>query len=145
MSFNAYEELVRAIHKYERHQDEDLSLMQLCFANEINSSNNYYESSYKINRVTESSYNDIHFEIDGVFYDVFSYLQENTDINNLYQVIVCNNFYQVFKFKQDEYDKRKLVSEFEMPGKVYSFYAGSVIVVVGRGCKGVVYKRVTLE
>lgn len=144
MSF-AYDELIRAIHKYERNMDEDLSLMQLCFANEISSANNYYESSYKINRITESSYDDIHFEIEGVFYDVFIYQQEHTDPSNLYQIIICNNFYQIFKFKQDEYDKRKLVSEFEMPGKVYSFYSGSVVVVVGRGCKGNIYKRVTLE
>ncbi len=143
---NAYEDLITSIHKYEHGHEEALDNLQLCFANEVNTANNFYDASYRINRITESTYNDIHYKIKNLYngytyYDLFTYIKEETDTNHLYQVIVCNNYYQIFKFKQDDYDNRKIVSEFEMPGKVYSFYSGTLIIVIGRGSKDIDYKE----
>ena len=136
---NAYEEIITSIHRYEHGRSEELDNLQICFANEVNTANNFYDASYRINRITESTYNDIHYKIGDTYYDLFTYIKEDTDLDNLYQVIVCNNYYQIWKFKQSDYEHRKVVSEFNMPGKVYSFYSGTLIVVIGKGCKDVEY------
>lgn len=138
---NAYEDLIRSIHRYEHGREEELDNLQLCFANEVNMANNFYDASYRINRITESTYNDIHYKIGDTYYDLFTYIKEDTDTDNLYQVIACNNYYQILKFKQNDYDNRKLVCEFNMPGKVYSFYSGTLIVVIGRGSSDIEYKE----
>ena len=97
---NAYEEIITSIHRYEHGRSEELDNLQICFANEVNTANNFYDASYRINRITESTYNDIHYKIGDTYYDVFTYIKEDTDLDNLYQVIVCNNYYQIWKFKQ---------------------------------------------
>ena len=141
MSIN-FEELVKSIYDYE-HNSNMVNTIQLCFANEVDSANTYYESSYKVNRLAESSYIDMHFQIGNEYYDLFYHINEDMDIDNLYQIIVCNRYYQIFKFKQNDYDHRRLVSEFEMPGKVYSFYSGSVVIInTKKRCNDNRYKEI---
>lgn len=141
MSIN-FEELVKSIYDYE-HNNNTVTTTQLCFANEVDSANTYYESSYKVNRLAESSYIDMHFQIGNEYYDLFYHINEDMDIDNLYQIIVCNRYYQIFKFKQNDYDHRRLVSEFEMPGKVYSFYSGSVVIInTKKRCNDNRYKEI---
>lgn len=145
MSSINFEELIKSIYEYE-HGKKLLSATELCLANEVDTANRYYESSYRINRVTESNYIDIHFKIKNTYYDLFYFINEDIDVDNLFQVIVCNNYYQVFKFKQNDYEHRQLVSEFEMPGKVYSFYSGSIVIVAThKSCGNNRYTEISLE
>jgi hypothetical protein len=135
--------LIKKIYEFEN-ECNSISNTELCFADEIHAANTYYESSYKVNRLAESSYTDMHFKIKDTYYDLFYHIDEEIDTDNLYQIIVCNNYYQIFKFRQNDYDRRKLVSEFRMPGKVYSFYSGSVIIVAtDKPCSDNRYKELT--
>lgn len=120
--------LIKEIYKFTHCIDEELDVNELCFANEINSVN-YMESFYKLIDLTKYSYYNYHMKVKDKYYEIFLFKDEDIDLENLYQVIICNNYTQVFKFKQDEYDNRKLVANFKNPGRVYSFHNGYVIIV----------------
>ena len=128
MSNDSLEVLIKSIYKFTHGMSEHLSPVEICFANEINSVN-YMESFYKLLDLTKTNYINYHMNIKEIYYEIFLYDGNDPDIENLYQMIVCNNYTQVFNFKQNDYDHRKIVACFENPGKVYSFFDGFVIVI----------------
>lgn len=120
--------LIKEIYTYTHCIKEELNINELCFANEIDSVN-YIESFYKLIDLTKNSYYNYHMKVKDKYYEIFIYKDEEIDIENLYQVIICNNYTQVFNFKQDDYENRKLLANFKNPGRVYSFYNGYVIII----------------
>ena len=139
----AYEKLIKDIFEYEHGDRTNLSTTQLVSADEIDAINTYSNLVYRINQITEANYNDMHYKLHNVYYDVFTYIDFEIDTERMYQLIICNNYYQVYRFNQKDYNTRKVVCEFSMPGKVYTFYSGTVIIVVGKGCNGIEYKEIT--
>jgi hypothetical protein len=89
----------------------------------------FIDPLYKILKITKCDYYDYHYKCNGNAYDVFVYNDYDMDVSKLYQLIICNNYTQVIKFNQSNYAARNIVSEFGNPGKVYSFYDGTIIVV----------------
>lgn len=123
------EDLVKYIYLYTNNRTEKLSLIDLCFANEI-SSTKHYDSKFKLQDLTKHKYRNLHYKIENTYMEVFIYESEDVDVNEMYQIIECNNFIQVLKFKQDEYDKRKVAVELSgVENNVFSFFSGSCIVV----------------
>ena len=101
----------------------------LMIANEINSAN-LYDSVYKLVPIVKSTYEDYHYKINGKYYDVFVFIDDYIDRNRLMQMILCDNYVEIVKFKQDEYDKKKFISKFNLwEPHVYTFYDGEVIVI----------------
>lgn len=143
MMNDSLETLIKSIYKFTHGLTENLNPVELCFANEINSVN-YIESFYKLLDLTKTNYVNYHMKINENFYEIFVHIGEDPDINNLYQMIVCNNYTQVFNFKQDDYDHRKMVACFENPGKVYSFFDGYVIVIESKNKMNFEYKNLEL-
>lgn len=141
------EYLVKSIYSYNRHgQTNEYPPTSMIIANEIDSANRYYEASYKINRLAESTYEDYHYKFKNEYFDVFLLIDSDTDTSKLMQVIICNNYYQVFKFHQKNYDGRILVSEFGFPSSVYSFGSGAVLIVAKREpTKGIKYEDISSE
>ena len=122
------ENLVKYIYKYNNTVIDKLSIVDLCFANELNSVN-YTYSLHKLLSITENDYKDFHYCINNFYYEIYMYIDLEPNLDNLYQMISCNNYTQIWKFKQNEYDKKILVSEFKNPGKIYSFFDGTVIII----------------
>ena len=101
----------------------------LMIANEINSAN-MYDSIYKLVPIVKSTYEDYHYKIDNKYYDVFVFIYDYIDHDRLMQMILCDNYAEIVKFKQNEYDKRKFISKFNVwEPHVYTFYDGEVIVI----------------
>ena len=144
ITYNQIENLVRAIFKYTHGIDEKLTLVELCFANEINSVN-HVESFYKIIELIRADYKYYHYTLNDSYYDVFIYEDEDVNPDNKYQCILCDNYTQVFNFKEGEYHKKQLVSSFRNPGRLYSFVNGYVIVVENnKKIDGIKYKEINL-
>ena len=105
------------------------NLTDIMISNEVNSSN-YMDSSFKLNELYKHTYIDYHIRIGDNYYDVFAYTREETDKDNLLQIILCNNYVEIYKFSQDNYDNRVKVSRFNsLTSKIYSFYDSSIIVI----------------
>ena len=118
--------IVEYINFYEYDND---SLTDIMISNEVNSSN-YMDSSFKLNELYKHTYIDYHIRIDDNYYDVFAYVREETDKNNLLQIILCNNYVEIYKFSQDDYNNRLKVSRFNsLTSKIYSFYDSSIIII----------------
>ena len=123
------EDLVRYIYLYTNNRTEKLSLIDLCFANEIYSTKRF-DSKFKLQDLTKYKYRNLHYKINDTYIEVFVYVSEDVDVNEMYQIIECNNFIQVLKFKQDEYEKRKVAVELTgVENNVFSFFDGYCIVV----------------
>lgn len=90
---------------------------------------NHVEAMYKILDIARYGYDDHHYKCNDKFYDVFVYKGEDIDINKMHQLILCNRYVQIFRFKQDEYEKRILVSEFPYRSKIYAFFDQSMVIV----------------
>ena len=140
----AYEELIKEIFEYEHGERTKLSNTQLVAADEIRSVNAYPLLVYRINQLAEANYKDDHYKVHNICYDVFTYIENDIDPENMYQLIICNNYYQIYKFDQRNYDRRVLVCEFSMPGKIYSFNGGTILIVIGKGCSGIKYKNIEI-
>ena len=128
MNQHSLDILIKYIYKYTHGLTDHLSTIEICFANEINSVN-YMESFYKLLDLCKSNYIDFHKKINEKYYEVLLYKDEDIDPDNIFQCIVCNNYTQVFKFKEGDYEHRKTLANFKNPGKIYSFYDGYVIVI----------------
>lgn len=102
--------------------------INISIADEVQSVD-FFDPLYKILKITRFDYIDYHYISHNKYFDVFIFKDQDINTSNLYQLIVCNNYTQVIKFDQSNYSGRIIVSEFGNPGKVYSFYDGSVIVV----------------
>lgn len=101
----------------------------IMIANEINSAN-VYDTVFKLVPIVKSTYEDYHYKIDNKYYDVFVFIDEYTDRNRLIQMILCDNYAEIVKFKQDEYNKKKYISKFNLLEPcVYTFYDGEIIVI----------------
>lgn len=115
----------------------------LMIANEINSVH-HINSTYKLIPIAAKGYTDSHYSFNNKYYDVFKI--ESMDINyeNLYQIILCDNYAEILKFPQDKYHEcKKYVSRFSLiEPHIYSFYDDSIIIVEtkdGRSEEGYLY------
>lgn len=93
----------------------------------------YMDSSYKLIRLSNHSYNDWHYSVTRNnitrYYDIFTL--ENDEVNEyeLYQITFCNLYTKVVKFDKSNYPGAIIMTNFKNPGFVYSFYDGSIIIV----------------
>ena len=123
-----YEDIIKSIYKISHGViDNPTTNEELFISNEIGST--FRLCSFKLIDLIMGDYTDLHFCIENTCYDIFINIGDKVDQNNKYQVIFCDNYIQIFNFKEGEYDKRRLVSESKVYDHIYSFYDGSIIVV----------------
>lgn len=119
--------LIKSIHSY-LHNISDKNMIDIILANEINSAN-YVNCYYKLDSLYQHNYQDYHFIIGSDKYDVFVYVGERIDESNLLQVILCNNYIEIIKFAQGNYDNGKKVCYCHNSVSIYSFFDSSVIAI----------------
>ena len=130
MEIKIIEKVVMSIHLFKNHHKQNtLDDFDIMIFNEVTSSS-YFDSAYKLLPICRKSYRDIHFKIDDSYYDVFSYLADKIDYDNLYQIILCDNYAEIINFPQNDYDKKRYASRFSLiSNRVHSFYDESLIVI----------------
>lgn len=123
-------ELIKIINDWDNfYKYRTLDEKMLIIANEINSVNNF-NGTYKLLPITTKAYIDTHYSYNNKYYDIFKLKSQDMDYENMHQVILCDNYAEVLRFPQDNYEKRKYVSRFSLlDPKIYSFFDGSIIVV----------------
>lgn len=122
------ENVIRLIHINDTELIENIKSDNLLSANEFNSVN-YIDSSYKLNELAKHDYSNYHYKINDIVYDVYIFQDEDTNIHNLLQLILCNNYVQIIRFDQNDYNNRKYLSSFSISDKVYSFFDSMVIII----------------
>ena len=136
--YETAKDIIRSIDRVNRGIQEQS--IDIGISNEVCSSN-YIDCTYKLIELSKHSYDNYHFSIDDRFYEAFIYRNELTDTDNLYQVILCNNYTQIYKFKQSDYSNRQMVGSFKNPGRIYSFLDGSILIVQNDRCLNFNYEK----
>ena len=108
----------------------DKNSFDILLSDELDSVN-YMDSSYKIIDIFKHDYIDYHFKFSdqNKFFDIFIYQNEDINIERKYQMILCDNFVQIFRFSDKNYNNRVLVTDFKLPVKIYSFFDKSLIII----------------
>lgn len=133
ISLKDVEEILKELYLFNYEYNSNIDAVQLSFANESLLSGNV-DSLSKLTDLTKYSYNDYHYTIIDKInnfhnYEVFILKDFDIDPNNLYQIIACNKWVDIFKFSQNDYDNKKIIAHFINPTLVYSFYDGSLIII----------------
>ena len=130
MNIENIKEIVKLIYNmnYRPDPDKDKSKEELLLADEINQGN-YYTTVYKVMDLAKHEYDDYHFCVENIIYDVFVYRGEDIDLKKLLQVLLCNNYIQILKFTDGDYKNNINISTFCMTDKVYSFNDREVIII----------------
>ena len=101
----------------------------LMIANEVNSVH-IYNCTYKLIPITTKGYIDSHYSFNNKYYDIFKIEREGINYDNMYQIILCDNYAEILKFPQDKYEDRKYVSRFSLlDPHIYTFYDDSIIII----------------
>lgn len=123
-----FPEIVKTIYKLNNGIDDELdSNEKLYIADEIHAI--YTNTQFKLMELFKHDYFDFHFCINDTAYDVFYCNKEEINEERLLQLIFCNNYIQIFMFKQGDYEHRKIVSEFTSSNHIYCFYDSTVIII----------------
>lgn len=120
-------EIVKHIYLYDVSKRED-NHINLMISNELDTSN-YYDTQFKIIPITTHNYDHLHYKVCNELYDVFVYRDYDIDKTNMYQIIMCNNYTDVYNFEDGKYDDKIKVCSFKNPTSIFSFFDSSVIVV----------------
>lgn len=120
--------LIKVIYNMNFGYTDKLTKEQMIIANEV-TEGNYHCSSYKLLSLAEHKYMDYHFCVNDIHYEVFVFIDEDIDTGSLLQILFCNGYGQVIKFKQWEYDKRDYIANFKMTDRIMSFRNGEVIII----------------
>ena len=123
-------ELLKIINEWDEfYKNSTYNEKLLIIANEINSVN-IYNSTYKLLPITTKAYIDTHYCYNNKYYDIFKLVGQEINYDNMHQIILCDNYAEVLRFPQDNYEKRKYVSRFSLlDPKIYTFYDDSIIVI----------------
>lgn len=121
-------EILKHIYSYSDLTKTERDSIDLMIANELDSVN-YYDNQFKILSVTKHDYDHLHYKIRNEFFDVFVYRDYNVDKTNMYQIVMCNNYTDVYNFEDGKYDNRIKVCSFKVPVSIFSFFDNSIIVV----------------
>ena len=123
-------ELIKIINDWDNfYKYKTLDEKMIIIADEINSVNNF-NGTYKLLPITTKAYTDTHYSYNNKYYDIFRLKSQDIDYESMHQVILCDNYAEVLRFPQDNYEKRKYVSRFSLLNpKIYSFFDGSIIVI----------------
>lgn len=136
ISLEDMEKLLKDLYNfnYNDHIKNDINPTQVSFANEVLLAENV-NSLAKLSDLIRYSYEDYHYSIidsnnRSHNYEIFKFKKYDIDPKNLYQIIGCNGWIDIYKFSQDNYDKKKTVAHFMTPSAlVYSFYDGLLIII----------------
>ena len=143
MCIEDIKDLVKVIYNMNFGYTDKLTKEQMIIANEV-TEGNYHCSSYKLLCLAEHKYMDYHFCVNNIYYEVFVYIDEDIDTESLLQLIFCNGYGQIIKFKQWEYDKRTYISNFKMSDRVMSFRNGQVIIIETRDESRIDYESLSV-
>ena len=132
VSLEEVKNLIRNISQFRLRQDEDMNMVHLSMANEIQSSS-FFDATYKIIPLCRHSYRCYHYDTGNRYYDVFIYEKEEIDVEHMLQLILCDNYAEIVSFAKDRYHEKKFESRFSLlDATIHTFYDGSIIVVETR-------------
>jgi len=128
ISNNTIVEILKHIYSYNDLNKSERNSIDLIISNELDSVN-YYDSQFKILPITKHNYDHLHYKINNELFDVFIYRDYDVDKSNMYQIVMCNNYTDVYNFEDGKYDNKVKVCSFKIPVSIFSFFDSSVIVV----------------
>ena len=101
VSLEEVKNLIRNISQFRLRQDEDMNMVHLSMANEIQSSS-FFDATYKIIPLCRHSYRCYHYDTGNRYYDVFIYEKEEIDVEHMLQLILCDNYAEIpFRYLKD--------------------------------------------
>ena len=121
-------EIVKSIASYNDPFKKEKTSVDLMISDELDSVN-YYDNQFKLLSITKHDYDHQHYKIDNDFFDVFIYRGYEINKDSLYQMIICDNYTEVYNFKQGEYPMKVKVCSFKIPTSIFAFFDSSVIIV----------------
>ena len=116
---------------------KEKTFIDLIISDELDSVN-YYDNQFKLLSITKHDYDHQHYKIDNDIFDIFIYRGQEINKFNLYQMIICDNYTEIYNFKQGEYSNKIKVCSFKIPTSIFTFFDNSIIIIkngINSDCK----------
>ena len=130
-------EIIKCIASYNDPLKKEKTFIDLIISDELDSVN-YYDNQFKLLSITKHDYDHQHYKIDNDIFDIFIYRGQEINKFNLYQMIICDNYTEIYNFKQGEYSNKIKVCSFKIPTSIFTFFDNSIIIIkngINSDCK----------
>ena len=137
-------EIIKCIASYNDPLKKEKTFIDLIISDELDSVN-YYDNQFKLLSITKHDYDHQHYKIDNDIFDIFIYQGQEINKFNLYQMIICDNYTEIYNFKQDEYSNKIKVCSFKIPTSIFTFFDNSIIIIkngINSDCK---YETISIQ
>lgn len=121
-------DIIKHIEYYNYFEKKEKDTIDILISDEMDSVN-YYEKEFKLIPIIKYDYDHKHYKINDNHYEVFIYKDSEIDSENMFQLIMCNNYIEIYNFKNRDYDNRIKICGLKTFTPIYSFFDNSIIII----------------